>query len=553
MASTVMTINLFGAVALLVFGLAQVREGMQRAFGANLRKGLATGTSNELRSFISGFVATVALQSSTGTALMVASFVERQIIAPRMAQIVLLGANIGTAATAWVVAGSVEWPSPLLIFSGLLAYRAGSPRRRAGGLALIGIGLMLLSLQLVGIATEPMLRSPEFVKFIIVLDNAWPLAFLISAGIALLSSSSLAAIVLILSLASTGLLSASLAVTLVLGANFGGALLPVVASLRSPPSVKRALLGNFLVRSIGCVIFLPLTEYVTDVVSAVPSELPMNAHLMFNVVTAALVWPFVSLLSKLTCRLVPDDETGPDKPRFLVPNRQTIPSVALANATRETLGIGDLVERMLLRTYEAFQGNDLSKLSEISLLEAQVDTLQQAVKAYLSELGRTGLDKDDSQRSLMIINYAINLEHIGDIIEKVLLPQVSRKASLELRFSPQDYERLKTLFCLTIENLHMAQTFFATHQVSLVSTLVDAHSKIAHLEKHAAESQLERLCDGCDQHIETSALHLDLLRDLKMINNHIISVIPLAEENHASASGAVESEPFPRTAVSHLL
>lgn len=131
MDSTIIMINLFGAVALLLFGLAQVKDGVSRAFGARLRTGLATGTRGSLRSFLSGLVATVALQSSTATALMTASFVERDLIKPRMAQIVLLGANVGTAITAWIVATGIEWLSPLLILVGIVLYRGRSSTSQA--------------------------------------------------------------------------------------------------------------------------------------------------------------------------------------------------------------------------------------------------------------------------------------------------------------------------------------------------------------------------------------------------------------------------------------
>lgn len=298
MSSTIVMINLFGAVALLLFGLAQVKDGVSRAFGARLRTGLATGTRSGLRSFVSGFVATIALQSSTATALMVASFVERELVKPRMAQIVLLGANVGTAVTAWIVATGIEWLSPLVILAGIVLYRSGSASRQGGGTALIGIGVMLLSLHLLSSATEPMRQSPALAAFIGLLDNAWPVALAFSAGIAFISSSSLAAVVLILSLASTGILSAGLIIVLVLGANLGGAIPPVVASLSGPPSAKRITLGNLIVRAIGCAVALPLAGYGADILEMLPlapAKLPVDAHLGFNLLLAALAWPFSRL------------------------------------------------------------------------------------------------------------------------------------------------------------------------------------------------------------------------------------------------------------------
>ena len=535
MESTIVMINLFGAVALLLFGLAQVKDGVSRAFGAKLRTGLATGTRSGLRSFFSGFVATVALQSSTATALMVASFVERELVKPRMAQIVLLGANVGTAVTAWIVATGIEWLSPLVILAGIVLYRSGSTFRQGGGTALIGIGLMLLSLHLLSSATEPMRQSPALAAFVGLLDNAWPVALAFSAGIAFISSSSLAAVMLILSLASTGILSSDLVIILVLGANLGGASPPVVASLSGPASAKRVTLGNLIVRAIGCLIALPLAGYgaeLLELLSLAPAKLPVDAHLGFNLMLAAVAWPFSRLLSKLMLRLVPEEAQPDNAPKYLDQGELSTPVVALASATRETLGVGDLIERMLMRASDAFERDDLAKLKEIPSLEKRVDSLQQEVKIYLSKLGREGLSEENGRRSIVIIDYAINLEHIGDIIEKGLLPQVTKKASLGLKFSEDGYEELKKLFHLTIDNLRIAQTIFVTRDFKLAKQMMKVKVEVRRMEKQSCERHLARLRDGRADSLQTSSLHLDMLRDLKRINAHIVSVAhPIMDEH----------------------
>ncbi|WP_027229600.1 Na/Pi cotransporter family protein [Phyllobacterium sp. UNC302MFCol5.2] len=534
MQSTIVMINLFGAVALLLFGLAQVKDGVSRAFGAKLRTGLMTSTCSGLRSLLSGFVATIALQSSTATALMVASFVERELVKPRMAQIVLLGANVGTAVTAWIVATGIEWLSPLVILAGIVLYRSGSTSRQGGGTALIGIGLLLLSLHLLSSATEPMRQSPALAAFIGLLDNAWPVALAFSAGIAFISSSSLAAVVLILSLASTGTLSAGLIIVLVLGANLGGAIPPVVASLSGPPSAKRVTLGNLIVRSIGCSVALPLAGYGADILEMLPlstAKLPVDAHLGFNLILAALAWPFSRLLSNLMLQLVPEEVQPDNAPKYLDQGELSTPVVALASATRETLGVGDLIERMLMRASDAFEKDDLSKLKEIPLLENRVDSLQQDVKIYLSKLGREGMSEENGRRSIVIIDYAINLEHIGDIIEKGLLPQVTKKGSLGLKFSEDGYEELKKLFHLTIDNLRIAQTIFVTRDFKLAKQMMEVKVEVRRMEKQSSERHLERLRDGRADSLQTSSLHLDILRDLKRINAHIVSVAhPILDE-----------------------
>ncbi|WCK80121.1 Na/Pi cotransporter family protein (plasmid) [Agrobacterium fabrum] len=535
METTTVMINLFGAVALLLFGLAQVKDGVSRAFGAKLRTGLASGTRGSVRSFVSGFVATVALQSSTATALMVASFVERELVKPRMAQIVLLGANVGTAVTAWIVATGIEWLSPLVILAGIVLYRSGSTNRQGCGTALIGIGLMLLSLHLLGAATDPMGHSPALAAFIGLLDNAWLVALILSAGIAFVSSSSLAAVVLILSLASTRILSDGLIIVLVLGANLGGAIPPVVATLSGPVSARRVTLANLMVRAIGCFIALPLAGYGAHFLEMLPlaaEKLPVDAHLGFNLALATLAWPFSRVLSRLMIYLIPDEPQSDNGPKYLDAQELSTPVIALASATREVLGIGDLIERMLMRVCEAFEKNDISTSNEIPLLESRVDSLQQEVKIYLSKLGREGLTEENGRRSIVIIDYAINLEHIGDIIEKGLLPQVVKKASLSLKLSADGYEELKTLFDLTIDNLRIAQTIFVTRDFNLARQLMEMKVEVRRMEKQSAERHLERLRDGRADSLQTSSLHLDVLRDLKRINAHIISVAhPIMDES----------------------
>ncbi|MFN7023504.1 MAG: Na/Pi cotransporter family protein [Pseudorhizobium sp.] len=527
MQSTIVIINLFGAVALLLFGLAQVKDGVTRAFGTKLRTGLASGTQSSLRSFVSGFIATIALQSSTATALTVASFVERDLIRARMAQIVLLGANVGTAVTAWIVATGIEWLSPLLILAGVALQKGGSTARKGGGAALIGIGLMLLSLYLLSAATEPMRDSPALAAFVKLLGGAWPVAFALTAGLAILSSSSLAVVVLVLSLASTGILSTELIIVLILGANLGGAVPPVLATLSAPASARRITTGNLVVRAVGCLIALPLVGYGAQGLEMLPLEregLPVDAHLAFNIALALLAWPISGLLSDAMKRWIPAEEDPDTGPKFLDPEALSTPVVALANATREVLGVGDLVERMLVRVESAFRNNDLAQLSEIEALEKRVDRLQQDVKVYLSKLGRERADGDNGRRSIAIIDYAINLEHVGDIIEKGLSEQVRKKVSSNLKFSEAGYHELKNLFDLTIENLRTAQTIIVTGDLNLALRLMEIKVDVRKAEKLSAERHLERLRDGRVESLQTSSLHLDILRDLKRINAHLVSV-----------------------------
>ncbi|RVG95150.1 Na/Pi cotransporter family protein [Sinorhizobium meliloti] len=527
MESAIVGINLFGAVALLLYGLAQVKDGMSRAWGARLRTGLAAGTRGGLRSFAAGFVATVALQSSTATALMVASFVEKELIAPAMAQVVLLGANVGTAATAWIVALGLGWLSPLLILAGVALGRTRSSARSGAGSAVVGIGLMLLSLHLLANATDPLLQSPALGAFLAMLDNAWPVALFFAAALAVLASSSLAIVVLILSLASAGGISTALVVVLVLGANLGGAVPPVLATLGASAGARRVTIGNLIVRAIGCVIALPLAGYCAEFMELArlsPQKLAVDAHLLFNLAVAMIAFPVSPLLYRLTASLIPQETESDIGPRYLDMEALARPVAALAGAGREVMAVGDLIEGMLVRALDALKGNDLSMLADISMLEGRVDRIQHEIKLYVSRVGKDDMTEDHHRRARHIVDYAINLEHIGDIIEKGLHPEIPKKISLGLRFSEDGQGELVRLFAITLDNMRMAQAVFATGDAELARRLVEVKEEVRRLEKQSAECHLQRLREGRLDSMQTSSLHLDMLRDLKRINAHVASV-----------------------------
>ncbi|MFT4012665.1 MAG: Na/Pi cotransporter family protein [Paracoccus sp. (in: a-proteobacteria)] len=531
MASLLIFFQLAGAVALLLFGLSMVREGATDAFGMRLRMALGLGTRNGPRAFLSGLLATLGLQSSTATALLTTSFVEREMIRPRMAQVVLLGANLGTALTAWIVSSGVEAVAPLLIFAGYVLSRRTGALWTGTGRALIGIGLMLVSLALLAQATGPLRASPGLAAFLPVLDGAWPVALVFAAGLAVLCSSSLAAVLLVASL----VLPPGLTVVLVLGANLGGAIPAVMATARLGAAARRVTWGNLTVRAVGCMLVLPFAAPLAAALQAVPlpeTGLAVEAHLAFNLGLSVLAWPFAGLLDRLLTRLIPEDEDEGHEPgpQWLDETALGTPLLALTGASREVLAIGDAVQRMLTQTRLAFRDNEPEPLAEVAAIENRVDRRQHEVKSYLSRLGSAAND-EDRRRSITILDYVINLEHMGDIIDKGLARAVRRKIGLRLRFSDAGYQELETLFMMTQENLRMAQTVFMTRDRDMARRLMELKVDIRNHERLSAERHLIRLREGRPDSRETSSLHLDILRDLKRINAHLVSVAhPILDE-----------------------
>lgn len=530
MTSVQVAIQIAGAVALLLFGLSLIRNGMTEAFGIRLKVILGIGTRTGPRAFIAGLAATLALQSSTATALLAASFVTRNMIDGRMAQIVLMGANVGTALTALIVSSGIEALAPVLVLIGYIARRGtGSVRVGIGG-SLIGIALMLISLTLLEHATAPVRSSVELAAFLSMLGQAMPVALLLSAALAVLCSSSLAAVLLVLSLA----MPPALTVVTVLGANLGGAVPPVLATLRDETAARRLMIGNLAIRGIGCLIAMPFAEPIGQFAASLPFAqigLAVELHVVFNIALALVIWPFVGTITRILLRVMPDEvASSADENGLLDETLLDTPPMALSGASREVLAIGDLAERMLHQIRIAFGDSDTSRFAAVAELEDRIDHRQHQVKAYLSRLG-VAATETERRRAIGILDYVINLEHIGDIIDKGLGPEVRKKIGLGLRFSDEGFHELDRMFLMTQENLRLAQMVFMTGDRDMARKLVELKVGIRNFERQSSQRHLMRLRDGGQESRETSSLHLDILRDLKRINAHAVSVAyPILDE-----------------------
>lgn len=529
-------LELIAAAALLLWGLRMVRTGVSRAFGARLRLWLAAGTQNRVTAFGMGLGATCALQSSTATAVMTASFAGRALIGTAMALAIMLGADVGTSLVVQVLAFDISWLSPVLIIVGVATFMASDASRpRAIGRALLGLGLLLLALQMLAEATEPMRESEVVQSLLAALAAAPALGALVAAILTMLAASSLAVILLILSLAMHGDLAPPLIVALVLGANLGGAVPPLLATAASGPAARRVPLGNCVMRLAGVLIALPVCGWIAEFLVGItgnPERLVVDAHLAFNLVLALLFLPLVGVLASALERLLPEAPDNAVGPRYLDPTCLDTPSVALTCAARETLRLSNRIQAMLRQSLEAIQSGDPKLCDAIKATDDEVDHLLQAIKLYLSELGSDDdLDDADQRRAAEIVSFAVNLEHVGDIVDSSLRAQAQKTIKRQLTFSPEGLSEIEAFYARTLEGLQVAESVFMARDPKLARRLVDMKVDVRRFEQRSTDAHLKRLRAGRPDTLATSSLHLDILRDLKRINAHIASVAyPILDE-----------------------
>jgi len=528
---TLVLLDLMGGVALLLWGLHMVQSGILRAFGPDLRRLLGKALGNRVSAFGAGLGLTALLQSSTATALLTSSFAAEGLLSLVAALAIMLGANVGTTLIVQALSFNIAAVAPVLFVLGLVAFRSG-PRSRIKdiGRILIGLGLMLLSLHILLDTLAPAENAPGVRVVMASITGDPVLCIVIAALITWAVHSSVASVLLIMSLAYSQFITPYAALALVLGANLGSAINPVFeGAKRDDPASYRLPVGNLANRVIGIALVLPFLGVIAEHMHEWQPDLAkMTAafHIAFNVGTAALFIGLLDTMSRLLTRLLPDrvQETDPARPRYLDETALDTPSLALADASRETLRMGDVVESMLRKVMAAMMTGDRALVDQVSKMDNVVDGLDEAIKLYVTKLTRGSLDESEGRRAMEIISFAINLEHIGDIIDKNLSELATKKIKRRFQFSAEGAEELAAFHKRTMDSLRIAFGVFMSGDANEARKLLVEKTALKNTELAAIERHLDRLREGRPETIETTSLHLDVLRDLRRIHSHICSV-----------------------------
>ncbi|MFI4926712.1 MAG: Na/Pi cotransporter family protein, partial [Burkholderiales bacterium] len=501
-------LNLLAAVALLVWGTYLVRTGILRVFGANLRHVLARSIATRPAAATAGLGVTALVQSSTATALIVSSFVGQGLVSLATALAVMLGADVGTSLMTVVFSFDLSWLSPLFILVGVVLFitRQSTPLGRFGRV-LIGIGLMLLALRLVAESTAIIVRSPAVKAMLESLSSDILLEITVGAVLSVIAYSSLAIVLLTATLAASGAIPIDVALGLTLGANLGSGLLAVLATANASVEVRQVPMGNLVFKGVGVVLAAPFVglwaRYLSPYI-AEHDKLVVIYHLVFNVLIALI---FLALTDKVA-RVVehwlpkPDKSLVAGRPHHLDPSALTTPSLAISNAAREALHQADVVETMLLGMLRVIKDNDLRLAQDLRKMDDTVDQLYSAIKYYLTKISREALGEEESRRWTDIISFTINMEQIGDIVERVLQDIEDKKIKKGRNFSDAGMAEICELHARLVDNLRLAMSVFLDGHVRDAKRLLEEKAHFRDLEHEYAANHIARLRENTAQSIE---------------------------------------------------
>ena len=528
MTATQVIVHLLGNVALLLWGIHMVQTGVLRAYGAEFRRHVSSGLQTRAKAFAAGLLVTTALQSSTATALMATSFAAGGAFGLVPALALMLGANVGTTLIVQLLSFDTGLVFPVLIFCGVVAFRRGTRARvRDLGRVAIGLGLMLLSLRMLMETMHPVEGAAAVPQLLAALTRDPLINLLLAAALSFAAHSSVAVVLFIVSLSAARLAAPAAALAMVRGANHGAAVNPLVQAQGGDPAKMRLPAGNFIVRLAGCLAVLPFLEPSSRFALWLdhdPARIAANFHTLFNLATAVVFMPLLPLLSRLVIRLLPArvESENPSLPKYLDDAALETPSLALANAAREALRVADVIEAMLRGSRDMLHAVDRKRVGEIAKMDDVADKLHHGIERYLAAVSRESASAADNKRIAEILDFVINLEHIGDIIDKNLMELAAKRIKNNLFLSTEVLAELDDMHARLLDLLQLAIVVFMSGDIAAARSLYEHKEYFRELERAATESHFAQLRDK-PSGAEANGLQIDMVRDLKRIGSHLAS------------------------------
>jgi phosphate:Na+ symporter len=516
--------QLIGGFALFFFGLRRGGSGLLRIAGAKMRRLLFDLTKTRILGVFAGFLATVVLQSSTAATVMLVSFVESGLLSLESSLAAALGAGIGTTLTVQVLAFKIFDFAVFIIALGYFIERT-TGRLRPIGRAILGFGLVFLGIKIMADGAGGLSLYPWFKELLLNFSGKVWLGILLATLFTALVHSSAAVIGVALSMSFKGLLPLEAAIPIVIGANVGTSTTALLASLSGRVEGKRFAFGNFILKIVGALFFIPLLTPFAKIVQFTASDVPRqiaNAHTLFNLTLMVLFFPLIAVVTKV-CRTLLKGEAGVEE-QILEPRLLAAPELAISFAQRKVLQMGDKVYFMLRESIRIFVEKNQAILYRIVKEDDEVDKIEEELTPFLTKLFEEELSPELSKRLMTTLFIIDEFEHIGDILSKNIVRYGEKMYKEGLCFSEEGLEEIKSYHREVLHTLEMALAAYTSWNMDLARKVWERREVLHKLGREYHLAHLDRLAKGTKESLLTSTIHLDLISDLERINFHAASV-----------------------------
>ena len=538
-------ISLFGGLALFLFGMKQMSEGMKKTAGDKMRSILSALTDNRLIGMTVGAFVTMVIQSSSATTVMLVSFVQAQLMTFVQSLGVILGADIGTTITAQLIAFKLTDYALLMIAIGFfLTMFSNKDSTKYIGEAILGFGLLFFGMKLMSDAMKPLRTFLPFINMLRGLENPM-LALIVGTIFTALIQSSSAFTGIIIVLAQQGLLTLDAGIPLVMGANIGTCITAGLASIGTSREAKRVALAHVLFKVGGVALFILWIPVFADIIrwlspvssgtglEKLAAETPRqiaNAHTIFNVSLAFIFLPFTTFFANTIIKIYPEkkEEKGVQPITWhLDDGAISTPALAIDLARSEILRMTKILGRMLEAIIQPFTTNEplkdevypqLSLVEGVEMREEKLDYLDEKIIRYLRKIGQQELSDNQIQEVYGMMSIVNDIENIGDTIEKNMIPLIAKKSALNMDFSPEGKEELTIYHTKVSKQVNRLKKALSNLDTNKAEKIITKEGKYSALETKYRISHLERLHEDRKESIETHEIHMELMDLLKQIN-----------------------------------
>ena len=536
----VIILNLAAAAALLIWAVRLVRTSFERAFSSQMRQWLKLTTGNRLTAAMTGVGISIMLQSSTAVALLLASFMPASAMSVSMGLAIILGADLGSAIVVQILSSRISLLTPLLLLSGVFFFmRTNRKVLRQIGRILIGLSLIFVSLGMISEASAPLANNAAIKNVFIYLSDDLLTGFVLAAFLAWMMHSSIAAVLLFATLAANGVLPLNAAFAMTLGANLGGSFIAVFLTLKSDINIRKVVLANLLLRGGGALVALGLIhefEFINHIFGATSQLKVLNFHLFFN---AAVLLAGIILLtptSGFVAILLPEKQDAEELSMRSVLDLsvQNEPARAFACVRRELVDMGNRIENMLRDAMDLFENYDENIAERLRAEERNIAKNAFDLRVYLSGIRSDDPSEDTGTRAFDFAGIATNLESGADAIGRKIVTLAKRMHHDRTHFSEDGRHELMDFYDKVLRNIQQGILVLMSEDVQTARELVAQKEMIRELNQKLERKHLTRLRQGLTETIETSAIHIDLLRSLKVLNTGFAMIAyPLLREHGA--------------------
>ncbi|HPF19776.1 MAG TPA: Na/Pi cotransporter family protein [Syntrophomonas sp.] len=531
-----------GGLGLVLFGLHFMSEGLQSAAGDKIRKVLEKGTRTPLRGVLTGTLVTALIQSSSATTVLTVGLVNAQLLTLRQAIGVILGANLGTTITAYLIGFNLyDYVLPIVALGTFLYLAPKQNYLKMIGQALLGFGILLFGLNLMGEGMKPLTEVAFIMNLMAGIDNQSLTGLVMGIVFTVLVQSSGATIGVLQQLALNGVVTFHQAVPILFGANLGTTITALLAGMGASVTAKRAALTHFLLNIFGLVVFLPLflmgffekfIVWLTNMILLIPGlggtwaalniKLQIaQTHGAYNLCNVIILIPLISALAYLVTQLIPDrdeDADDPYKPKYIDHRLLNNPSVALAQAKRETMQMGLIAYNAFNNAVDYFNNPQEALLKKGEVLENAINRLEREITDYVVLASRKQLSKEESNSASIILQSLNDIERIGDHCDNII-EQADYATRHQVQLSGEAREEMDNIISVTKDTILLSYRALEKQDKSVATQVLGFEEKIDELQAAYRKNHIRRLNEGvCNGN--NGAVFLDLLVNLERIGDH---------------------------------